>query len=420
MAIEYPSASWEDYELIDSGDFEKLERFGPYVMSRPEPKALWGKTMSDQEWNRAIHTRFRPGAGFGKAGKEDSGTWERMRRMDDQWYIRYAGYGCAAGSIVPGADSVSSEAATIPSEATAMPFESATIPSGATAVPSESAAILSGAAAVPFEAAAIPAPSQADTIPAGGAGRKRKGPSFSLRLGLTSFKHVGVFPEQAPNWEFIYSNTRRLAEQAKAEGRPAPKVLNLFAYTGAASLAAKAAGADVTHLDSVRQVVTWARGNMERSRLDGIRWLVEDAMKFARREAKRGNLYQGIILDPPAYGHGPDGEKWKLDECLYDILKCVAAILAPKDSFMVLNLYSNGYSAMLGETLVREAFGLHGASADRREAAPADGNRLRLIAQPQTESSGSRNATEITSGELCLKDRFGKILPLSIYVRLTR
>lgn len=417
MAIEYPSASWEDYELIDSGDFEKLERFGPYVMSRPEPKALWGKTMSDQEWNRAIHTRFRPGAGFGKAGKEDSGTWERMRRMDDQWYIRYAGYGCAAGSIVPGADFVSSEAAAISSGATAMPFESATIPSGATAVPSESAAILSGATAIPFEAAAIPAPSQADAITAGGSGRKRKGPSFSLRLGLTSFKHVGVFPEQAPNWEFIYSNTRRLAEQAKAEGRPAPKVLNLFAYTGAASLAAKAAGADVTHLDSVRQVVTWARGNMERSRLDGIRWLVEDAMKFARREAKRGNLYQGIILDPPAYGHGPDGEKWKLDECLYDILKCVAAILAPKDSFMVLNLYSNGYSAMLGETLVREAFGLHGASADRRGPAPADG---RILAQPQTESSGSRNATEITSGELCLKDRFGKILPLSIYVRLTR
>lgn len=342
MAIEYPSASWEDYELIDSGDFEKLERFGPYFMSRPEPKALWGKTMSDQEWNRSIHTRFRPGAGFGKAGKEDSGTWERMRRMDDQWYIRYAGYGCAAGG---------------------------------------------------------------------------NGPSFSLRLGLTSFKHVGVFPEQAPNWEFIYSNTRRLAEKAKAEGRPAPKVLNLFAYTGAASLAAKAAGADVTHLDSVRQVVTWARGNMERSRLDGIRWLVEDAMKFARREAKRGNLYQGIILDPPAYGHGPDGEKWKLDECLYDILRCVAAILAPKDSFMVLNLYSNGYSAMLGETLVREAFGLHGASAGRQDAAQEDGSRLRRHTEPQTEPASS---PEITSGELCLKDRFGKILPLSIYVRLKR
>ena len=146
------------------------------------------------------------------------------------------------------------------------------------------------------------------------------GLSFSLRLGLTAFKHVGVFPEQSPNWEYIYRNTRELVSKADAEGRPKPKILNLFAYTGAASLAAKAAGADVTHLDSVRQVVTWARNNMEISRMDNIRWVVEDAMKFARREAKRGNVYQGIILDPPAYGHGPDGEKWKLDECLYEML----------------------------------------------------------------------------------------------------
>ena len=299
-----------DYELIDSGNFEKLERFGPYCMARPEPKALWDKTMSDAQWDRAIHTRFRPGAGFGKAGKEDSGTWDRLKKMDDQWYIRYRG---------------------------------------------------------------------------------SDGPAFSLRLGLTSFKHVGVFPEQAPNWEYIHANTRRLCEKARAEGKPVPKVLNLFAYTGAASLAAKSAGADVTHLDSVRQVVTWARGNMEQSRLDGIRWVVEDAMKFARREAKRGNVYQGIILDPPAYGHGPDGEKWKLDECLFDMLRCVSSILAPQDAFMVLNLYSNGYSAMLGETLVREAFGL-------KQNLPE----------------------EISSGELCLKDRYGKILPLSIYVRLSR
>ena len=152
---------------------------------------------------------------------------------------------------------------------------------------------------------------------------------LNLRLGLTSFKHVGVFPEQAPNWEFIYKETGRLSRIHKANGLPAPKVLNLFAYTGAASLAAKCAGADVTHLDSVRQVVTWARENMERSGLDGIRWVVEDALKFARREARRGNKYDGIILDPPAYGHGPDGEKWKLDELLFGLLKNVAAILAP-------------------------------------------------------------------------------------------
>ena len=129
---------------------------------------------------------------------------------------------------------------------------------------------------------------------------------------------------------------------------------------------------------------------MELSRLDNIRWVVEDALKFAGREAKRGNTYQGIILDPPAYGHGPDGEKWKLDECLYEIMKCVGAILAPQDSFMVLNLYSNGYSAMLGETVVRQAFGL-----------------------PQ-------DCPGLECGELVLRDSFGKNLPLSIFVRLRR
>lgn len=279
-------------------------------MARPEPKALWDKTLSDSDWEKMMNVRFKPGAGFGKAGKEDSGTWDRRRKMDDQWVIRY--------------DS------------------------------------------------------------------PQKGLNMALRLGLTAFKHVGVFPEQAPNWEYIYRNTAELAALAKSEGKNPPRVLNLFAYTGAASLAAKAAGADVTHLDSVRQVVTWARTNMELSRLDNIRWVVEDALKFARREAKRGNVYQGIILDPPAYGHGPDGEKWKLDECLFDILKCVSSILAPKDSFLVLNLYSNGYSAVLGETVVRQAFGL-------------------LSDCPGLEC-----------GESVLRDRFGKNLPLSIFVRLRR
>ena len=197
---------------------------------------------------------------------------------------------------------------------------------------------------------------------------------------------MGVFPEQAPNWEYIFRNTKELKNKL---GRT-PKVLNLFAYTGAASLAAKAAGADVTHLDSVRQVVTWARGNMEASGLDGIRWIVEDAMKFAKREQRRGNVYDGIIMDPPAYGHGPDGEKWKLDECLFDMMKSVGAILSPVSSFLVLNLYSNGFSPLLGETVLRQAFCLGEAGY------------------------------EMQSGELALKDKFGKVLPLSIVVRLKR
>ena len=304
MTIEQPSAAWKDYELIDSGDFSKLERWGPYVTIRPEPKALWPKALSDAEWRRVAHTEFKPGAGFGKAGKEDSGTWNMLHKMQEQWTIAYPAVG------------------------------------------------------------------------------------FNLRLGLTSFKHVGVFPEQAPNWDFIHRSVGDIArKQAQA-----PKVLNLFAYTGAASLAARKAGAEVTHLDAVRQVVTWARGNMELSGMDGIRWIIEDALKFAKREARRGNKYQGIILDPPAYGHGPDGERWKLDECLYELLQACAAILAPENSFLVLNLYSNGYSAVLADTLVRNAF------------CPA----------------GSPQPQRLDYGELVLRDRAGRALPLSVFSRLTR
>lgn len=164
-----------------------------------------------------------------------------------------------------------------------------------------------------------------------------------FNLKLTTFKHVGVFPEQASNWEFI-------AEKLK--DKPKAKVLNLFAYTGGASLAARASGADVTHVDSIRQVITWASENMESSKLGNIRWTVEDALTFVKREAKRGNQYDAIIMDPPSYGNGggKNPTKWKLEDQLNELLSETSKILAPK-GFLVLNTYS-GLSNSTLETLI--------------------------------------------------------------------
>jgi 23S rRNA (cytosine1962-C5)-methyltransferase len=172
-----------------------------------------------------------------------------------------------------------------------------------------------------------------------------------FRLGLTSFKHVGIFPEQATNWEFIYNQIQRIKQNVEQ-----PRVLNLFAYTGGASIAARCAGADITHLDSIKQVVTWAKENMELSGLDGIRWLVEDALTYVKREVKRGKKYHGIILDPPAYGHGPNGESWKLEDMISEMMKGVAAILEPDNSFLVLNTYSLGFSSLIIRNLLEEHF----------------------------------------------------------------
>ena len=218
MRSELLSASgWKDYELLDSGRFEKLERFGRYVLARPEPQAVWDRSLSEDEWRARADAVFRRD---GRSGER--GEWTLRAGMPDRWFVEYGG-----------------------------------------------------------------------------------GMSLKFRMGLTSFKHVGLFPEQAENWEFIFREVRRLGAGAR--------VLNLFAYTGGASLAARAAGADVTHVDSVKPVVSWARENMEASGMDGIRWIVEDALKFVRREARRGRRYDGIVLDPPAYGRGAAGEKWVLE-----------------------------------------------------------------------------------------------------------
>ncbi|MFN8181796.1 MAG: class I SAM-dependent methyltransferase [Bacteroidia bacterium] len=256
-----------DYELIDCGNFEKLERFGSIITIRPEPQAVWDPRLTQRDWEKKAHLRFVPKS-------SSSGSWKKMKDAPDRWQIRYQ---------------------------------------------------------LPETGGKKPAP-------------------LTFRLALTAFKHVGVFPEQAVNWDYIYRSVKALNLEQ-------PRVLNLFAYTGGASLAARAAGADVTHLDSVRQVVSWARENMELSQQQDIRWLVEDAMTFVRREVKRGKKYHGIILDPPAYGHGTDGQKWKLEDMINEMVQHVRALLEEKH-FLVLNTYSLGFSSIILENLLADCPGL--------------------------------------------------------------
>jgi 23S rRNA (cytosine1962-C5)-methyltransferase len=253
---------WQDYELIDSGGFEKLERFGKFVLIRPEPQAVWNPTLSETEWQNRSHAIF-------KIEKNDpeKGRWILKKGMPEQWWINYS-YG---------------------------------------------------------------------------------GLHIRLRLGLTAFRHIGVFPEQAENWDFIYNFLSTSPEKQT-------RVLNLFAYTGGSSLAAKAAGADVMHVDSVKPVITWARENMEGSNLSDIRWVVEDALKFVHREVRRGSKYHGIILDPPAYGRGADGEKWVLDTHINEMVHLCSQLLAEDNAFFLLNMYSIGFSALVADNLVNSYF----------------------------------------------------------------
>lgn len=254
-----------DYELIDCGDFEKLERFGKYYTIRPEPQAVWSKKLSHLEWQKTAHVSFHQQG-------SNSGEWDKLKEIPDRWNIRY----------------------------------------------------------------------------------KLGKSELQFRLALTSFKHVGIFPEQAVNWDYIYDSIQRLTPNPSPKGEGGIKFLNLFAYTGAASLAAKAAGADVTHLDSIKQVVTWARENMELSALTDIRWIIEDALKFVKREVKRGNKYHGIILDPPAFGNGPDGEKWHLENNIQEMMQNVLRLLDEKNHFLILNAYSLGFSSLIIENLLKD------------------------------------------------------------------
>jgi 23S rRNA (cytosine1962-C5)-methyltransferase len=292
MILSLTPTNFPDYELIDCGNFLKLEKFGSVITIRPEPQAVWDASMSYAEWESRAHIKFVPKS-------SSSGDWKKLKNAPEQWQIKYE------------------------------------------------------------------------------IGNQKS--EIRFRLGLTSFKHVGVFPEQAVNWDYIFNSVKQLKTAQ-------PKFLNLFAYTGGASLAAKAAGADTTHLDSIKQVVTWAKENMELSKLENMRWIVEDALKFTRREVKRGNKYHGIILDPPAFGHGPDGEKWKLEDNISEMMKNVLQLLNEEEHFLILNAYSLGFSSLILENLVQQNF----------------------------------KAQNLEIGELYLQDNFNKKLPLGAFARFRK
>ena len=190
---------------------------------------------------------------------------------------------------------------------------------------------------------------------------------LKFKISLSSFKHVGIFPEQAPNWDFTIEHCKRLSNA---------QVLNLFAYTGGASLAASAAGASVTHVEAIKQTLGWARENAEAQNLSNIRWMEDDALKFTEREVRRGRKYQGLILDPPAYGRGPNGEKWILEEHLLPLMEACAQILDPERGFIILNLYSLGYSPVIGknvaEQCLKKALGRVPAGAEFGELCVGD------------------------------------------------
>ena len=235
------AADWQDYEVIDTGDGEKLERWKNIVLRRPDPQAIWPKQQPEL-WEKADAWYHRSARG--------GGEWEFRKKMPEKWTINYR--------------------------------------------------------------------------------------DLKFYVRPTGFKHTGLFPEQAVNWDWM-------AGLIKNAGRPV-KVLNLFGYTGGATIACARAGAHVTHVDAAKGMVQWAGENRELSKIDetSTRWIIEDAGKFVAREIRRGNKYDGILMDPPSYGRGPGGEVWKLENELYGLVSACAQVLSDNALFMLINSYTTG------------------------------------------------------------------------------
>ena len=256
----YIASEWKDYEVIDTGDGEKLERWKDIILRRPDPQAIWPKqkpglwTKADAHYHRST-----------KGG----GEWEFFKKLPERWSVKYG--------------------------------------------------------------------------------------DLEFYVRPTGFKHTGLFPEQAVNWDWMANLIRKA-------GRPI-RVLNLFGYTGGATCACAAAGAHVTHVDAAKGMVQWAGENRKLSGIDetSVRWIIDDALKFVQREERRGNRYEGILMDPPSYGRGPGGEVWKLENELFGLVSACEKVLADDALFMLINSYTTGLQpAVLNNMLTMTVGRTHG------------------------------------------------------------
>ena len=254
--------AWKDYEVLDTSGGEKLERWGKYVLVRPDPQVIWNTPKDDPLWRKYDARDARSSTGGGK--------WANLR-LPEHWQVKYR--------------------------------------------------------------------------------------ELTFNVKPMNFKHTGVFPEQAANWDFIM-------ETIRGAGRPI-NALNLFAYTGGATLACAAAGASVCHVDAAKGMVAWAKENAKSSGLEDrpIRWIVDDCAKFVEREIRRGRRYDAIIMDPPSYGRGPSGEIWKLEENLWPFVQLVSQVLSDKPLFVIINSYTTGLApSVVGyimDSIFTKRFGGH-------------------------------------------------------------
>lgn len=269
--------NWTDYEVLDTSSGEKLERWGNYILVRPDPQVIWNTSREDSRWKK-------PNGHYHRSPK-GGGEWE-FYRLPQEWDIHYEGLGHSA---------------------------------------------------------------------------------LTFHLKPFSFKHTGLFPEQAVNWEWFSSIIKYALDRQPDRSI---KVLNLFAYTGGATLSAAAAGAHVTHVDASKGMVSWAKENAASSGLSDapIRWLVDDCVKFVEREIRRGNTYDAIIMDPPSYGRGPKGEIWKIEDSVYPFIGLAAQLLVKKPLFFLINSYTTGLQpavlTYMLETIIAASFGGHVESSE--------------------------------------------------------